>query len=267
MVVGTIACQPPGTSELGSRGSSASALAPSYWPAGQAAFPLNVKISQDFLSNESDAISTSASNWSGSVDNRVTFFNTTSTTTEKGGSLGSYNDGEFGIYKLTTWPAELPGSALAVTQIFGLRKNIGSSNESIEITHADIMVNYDNFSFSTNNGSGYDLETVVLHEFGHFLGLGHDSSSVSQSVMYPTISRYTSSRSPLENDISNLKELYGISGATQSNAGFRGIASISERSEQSSDPGELVVIQFEINADGSERVKVNNKYIEHNCKH
>ncbi len=266
--MGTIACQPPATELGSSRGSSASALAPSYWPAGQSAFPLNVRLSEDFASTEVDAIRNSADNWSGAVDNRVTFFRTTSSTAEKGGSLTSYNDGLYGIYKLNTWPSELPGSALAVTQIFGLRKNIGQSNEAIEITHADILVNYDNFSFaSTNGGSGYDLETVVLHEFGHFLGLGHDSSSVSSSVMYPTISRYSQSRVPLNNDISNIKSLYGISGATEANSGFRGIASVSETPEKSSDPGQLVVIQFEINADGSEKVKVDGKYIEHKCKH
>ena len=263
LIFGAVSCQPPAT-ELGSSRASSNALAPSYWANPSAAFPLNVRLSSDFASNEIDSIRTSANAWSSAVGNKETFFNTTTTTTEKGGDLGSYNDGLMGVYKLNTWPSDLPGSALAVTQIFGIRKNIGSTSEAIEISHADILVNYANFSFSTDGGSGYDLETVVLHEFGHFLGLGHDSSSTTESVMYPTISRFSQNRSPRSNDQSNIENLYQINGggATAS----RAIAN--SNSADNNLPSELVVIQFEINADGSERVKVNNKYIKYNkCKH
>jgi hypothetical protein len=251
-----------------SNGQSANALAPSYWPNAASAFPLNVRLSTSFSGQESDSIKASANSWSTAVSNKETFFTTATSTGEKGSSLGSYNDGLLGVYKLTSWPAELEPSALAVTQLFGIRKNIGSSNEAIEISHADILVNYDIFEFSTDGTDGYDLETVVVHEFGHFLGLGHEQSAPSMSVMYPTISKFTQSRSPKVDDKSNLENLYNITGggATASQAAFRSIASADEL--ESSGKSELVVILYELRADGTERVKVNNKYIKnYNCKH
>ncbi|MFT3707771.1 MAG: matrixin family metalloprotease [Archangium sp.] len=44
-----------------------------------------------------------------------------------------------------------------------------------------------NVAWSTAaNTSAYDLESVILHEAGHFLGLNHTTSS-STAVMYPTV--------------------------------------------------------------------------------
>lgn len=263
-----VSCDPGGVSDLRSSNGSktANALVPSYWPSS-AAFPLNVRVSTAFSGAETDSIRTSADSWSTAVSNKETFFSTANTTTEKSSSLGSYNDGLLGVYKLTSWPSELEPTALAVTQLFGVRKNIGTSSEVIEISHADILVNYDNFSFSTDGGSGYDLETVVLHEFGHFLGLGHDDSAPSLSVMYPSISSFTQSREPKSNDSTRLENLYKLSGqATASNANFRGLASV--KSEQQNEEDEYVVIQYELRADGTEKVKMNNKYVKnYKCKH
>jgi hypothetical protein len=264
--VSIIGCEQAGVSDLrSSNGRSANALAPSYWPNAASAFPLNVRLSTSFTGAENDSIQASAASWSTAVSNKETFFSTAAFTGEKGSSLNSYNDGLLGVYKLSAWPSDLEGSALAVTQLFGLRKNIGKSNEAIEISHADILVNYDNFEFSTDGSAGYDLETVIVHEFGHFLGLGHDQSSPANSVMYPTISRFTQNRTPKADDTSNIENLYNITGggATASRAAFRSIASVEDEG-----PSEQVVIQFELLADGSERVKMNNKYIKnYKCKH
>ena len=187
-------------------------MAPSYWNGGVARLPLRLDISSDFSVDETQAIVETGNQWSTSIQNKAQLLDTSINTAEKNTTnLNAYYDDTMGVYKLTTWPSELPGTALAVTQIFGLRKNIGSSSERIEIQHADILVNYDYFSFSTNDTFGYDLKTVVLHEMGHFLGLYHDESSVSQSVMYPTISRYMNNRVPKERDINNIYAKYGIS--------------------------------------------------------
>ncbi len=265
----TVSCQPEETELSSSRSQKSVSELDAYWPAGQAAFPLEVDISTSFDNNETDSIRTSADSWSDAVDNRVNFFDTTGTITEKGGSLGSYQDGRMGVYKLTSWPSALPNLALAVTQIFGLRKNIGKSNESIEISHADILVNYDYFSFSTNGGGGYDLETVLLHEFGHFLGLAHDNSSQGTTVMYPSVSRHNSNRTPLQKDKVAIASLYNIGGVVQAATAQRSIAAIGKVHEEDQGDTEWVVIQFELRADGSEWIKVNDKYVQQNkkCKH
>ncbi|MBI2913625.1 MAG: matrixin family metalloprotease [Chloroflexi bacterium] len=62
----------------------------------------------------------------------------------------------------------------------------------------------------TNGISHYDVETVVLHEAGHFLGLPH--SSVQESVMYPS---YQGVRRQLSQyDIDAVSAVYPMGGQT-----------------------------------------------------
>jgi len=109
---------------------------------------------------------------------------------------------------------------------------------STSIDEADVGMNL-NFDWSTQEepGSGFDLETVLLHEFGHVVGLGH--SLVTGAVMEAT---YVTSRQELHvDDMRGITHLYpdaiadsatftgkvkdsktseGIDGATVSIAGY-----------------------------------------------
>eukprot|EP00262_Sarcandra_glabra_P008759 TRINITY_DN2247_c0_g1_i1.p1 TRINITY_DN2247_c0_g1~~TRINITY_DN2247_c0_g1_i1.p1 ORF type:complete len:333 (-),score=25.15 TRINITY_DN2247_c0_g1_i1:320-1282(-) len=53
-----------------------------------------------------------------------------------------------------------------------------------------------------------DLESVVTHEFGHLLGLGHSSSQ--EAIMYPYISRGIRKVELSEDDIEGIQTLYGV---------------------------------------------------------
>ncbi|MFZ4714382.1 MAG: matrixin family metalloprotease [Bacteriovoracaceae bacterium] len=125
-----------------------------------------------------------------------------------------YYDSELGIYYHNTWfdPANysqhgISSSALAVTQYFGYR-----SGDYFELTHADILVN-GTFFFSTGSptpSGQYDMPSVVLHELGHFLGLGHISSE--SSVMRPRVSSGNASylRTLQTADIREIKSRYNL---------------------------------------------------------
>lgn len=55
--------------------------------------------------------------------------------------------------------------------------------------------------------SAVDLESVVVHEIGHLLGLGH--SSIEEAIMYPSISSRTRKVELAQDDIEGIQKLYG----------------------------------------------------------
>tara|TARA_Y100000768_G_C23991245_1_gene693473 strand:+ start:3116 stop:3862 length:747 start_codon:yes stop_codon:yes gene_type:complete len=232
-------CKQPEDTDLTYGGSAAysSGNLPTKWTKS---FPLNLKISNDFDANETEAINLAADNWEESTENKINFFTTSNENLNPRTGLSSYNDGLYGVYKLYDWPAELPSTALAVTQINGTQYS-----SYIRIDQADILLNYDYYTFATDGGWGYDLTTVVLHEMGHFLGLYHDNSSKEDSVMYPTIGRYNDNQFPKENDITKISSKYNVDIS-------RGIASVPTQKEA----GQAVKITLEMYPD-KEIMKVN----------
>lgn len=170
-------------------------------------FPLNVKVSDQFSGSEITLIQDMGTAWEDSMSNRVDFFDLSTTSSKTGPySSNALNDSEYGIYKSTAWPGDFSSSALAVTQIYV------SAYISGQISHADIVINDDNYNFRTSAaGSGYDLGTVVIHELGHFIGLDHSPSSGfvrADSVMYPAISSSESKRIPQTYDTDALGTKY-----------------------------------------------------------
>lgn len=168
-------------------------------------FPINLKIDESFTQNEVDAIKEMSSNWNSVNANQVQFLNNNHKTAQKNTlDVGQFKDTTMGIYKITNWSNTLPPTALAVTQLYGHMRN-----NRVVLSHADILINYENFSFSSSENSfGYDLKTVVIHEMGHFLGLRHNDLGKSHSVMYPSIGRLTVNQVPKEYDHQKIKEKY-----------------------------------------------------------
>lgn len=237
----------------GFRGASSatSGEVPSRWSSHR--FPLSIHVSQDFDAAEDQAIRDMANAWGDSVAQKMNFMDASFTTPElKSIDLSSYEDGVVGVYKMSVWPEELPLTALAVTQIIGTRKNIGASSEYIEIQHADILINYQMYGFSVDSTWNYDLQTIVLHEMGHLLGLYHENTSVDHSVMFPSITRSVENRYPKPRDISNLESLYGMARSGSARLAFS--RHIEEQKTQERSPAsekeERVVLRHELRAFG-----------------
>lgn len=232
---------------------SSKSLAPSKWSASK--LPLKVEISTDFSGVEDQAIRDMANAWSDSIDDNIVFMDAAYSTPEKNSvELSVYEDNVIGVYKMTQWPEVLPLSALAVTQLIGSRRNAGADNEYIEIQHADILINYEMYGFSTTTVWDYDLKTIVLHEMGHLLGLYHDDSSVDDSVMYPSITRSVQNRYPKERDIQAIENLYGVSRSSgHYRLAYRPRQENAQDRSPASEEENKVVLRYELKADGCDQ--------------
>jgi hypothetical protein len=111
------------------------------------------------------------------------------------GPLTPSQDGKNVIYWMPTWDATRP-TEQARTTIFW---------QDNQIQEADILVNTQNFSYSTPDlvPNQVDFESLILHELGHSLGLQHDI--VSGSVMAAYLASDYERRTPSDFDVTSLK--------------------------------------------------------------
>ncbi len=97
------------------------------------------------------------------------------------------NDGINNVVFITRdWPFD--SAAIAITRNFYVS---GSSSKSGMILDSDILLNSVNHSFTTTNEPGkHDIQNIVTHEAGHFLGLGHEQgpSPDADATMYAVAS-------------------------------------------------------------------------------
>lgn len=75
------------------------------------------------------------------------------------------------------------------------------------IYEADIRINGEFFNFYGGDGaesfSGVDMESLMVHEFGHVLGLSHNDGK--GTVMAVTLSSGTLRRTPGKDDLDSLR--------------------------------------------------------------
>lgn len=184
----------------------------SWNPIALQSTPLDVKISEDYddeIENNIHPALAMMTTWNNTIN--FNFFNVSGSfvANKDLDSLASYQDGELGIYKSYKWFDDVTSDAIAVTQYFAYRRDSPFGGSYYEIVHADIILNYSDFSFSKTTPAHplmYDINTVLLHELGHLLGLSH-SSSLS-SVMFPSLSEGEMKRTPSNQEKSKLSLLY-----------------------------------------------------------
>lgn len=122
--------------------------------------------------------------------------------------LRQYRDDELGIYKSYEWFEMVSSSVIAITQYFARRPLEG--DPTVWMTHADIIINYKDFTFSTdpNDKESYYLPTIVIHEMGHLLGLPHSEYRNGRSVMLPYSSPRYDFKTLYPNDVDAINTKY-----------------------------------------------------------
>lgn len=234
-------------------GGAINADAPFLW---ETAFPKDMYISSDYSdANEQNKINETMGAWETALNN-TNFFTTAGFEPEKTTGLASTSqlrDNKFVIYKATQWPYPDYPDALAITQIFAIRYNVGDSDEYVAIQEADVIVNYENFDFylDAQGGFEYDFRTVLLHELGHFLGLQHKPRTYNRNntVMYPSIFTSETKRTPKTVDIQDISSKYHI--VLPLTAGGSAIAGTPKKyTKKAGDPGQMTKVILELKANG-----------------
>jgi|GEM_PF-486962 len=271
-------CKAPSDSQsqLQSRSSygpySKSQAARLRWSEAQIQTGLTVKVGSnlatDFaIPNSPNAFELAKNAWN-NANLGVQFFKASPSTEAKNYTkLVSFHDNEMGVYKKTNWFPEVGSQALAITQFFGKRKTDGRG-EYVEMVHADIILNFEDYEFSTDpdDFTKYDIASVLTHELGHFLGLHHELNSYS-SVMRPSLGTFESERElyPLDIDslLMNYPELNQENGNSHLTAGSTNAANSGIYAGHISDGSdEWIEGHFELRADGECAHYVGKNYIQ-----
>lgn len=98
------------------------------------------------------------------------------------------------VFRDKTWPYNDAGNPLALT-------TVTFNADTGEILDADIEVNTADKGVTAQEPlppTGYDLQSIITHEAGHFLGLAH--SKVTNATMEPRYDRGQTGLRTLEND-------------------------------------------------------------------
>lgn len=112
----------------------------------------------------------------------------------------------FGDIRIGTIPFDGPGGILAhaFAPLVGMAGSIGGD---AHFDSGELWCDYALGGVGCGPGSnGFDFASVVLHELGHSLGLGHSEDPAS--VMYPFFSPETVSRTLSADDIAGIQAIY-----------------------------------------------------------
>jgi hypothetical protein len=124
-------------------------------------------------------------------------------------------------YKSVDQALNDPDTSITLQETWSVFPSFEESNLAVTVTqftnsgiiyNADIFFNVEDFNFATAGFTRvfqHNIETVLIHELGHLLGLKHSTKEEdSSSVMLPTIPFGATILNLSDRDITNIKDLY-----------------------------------------------------------
>ncbi|MGI8926348.1 MAG: matrixin family metalloprotease [Tepidiformaceae bacterium] len=185
----------PGAVPTDDSGVSAQFVQNSYWWAEHGTDWLyNSAGKPASLSGEGAAIGAASDTW-GNAGADFAFTNAGTTGAGTGACNNSTDGGN------TVGWAPQGNSVLAVTCTW-----YSTATSPFPATEFDMEIDPD-WNWTTGTPSNIDVQSVITHEFGHAVGLGHSASSAA--VMYATYGAGTSKRALTPDDINGLVAIYG----------------------------------------------------------
>lgn len=176
---------------------------PLYWSAAEVAYSVNRSGTPDVLSSEFDAVDAGFGVWNQSSG--VNYDARGCTSSGVGSILqggDSVNDGR----NVVTWMES--GWPFGVGTI-GITFTWFDPNSGV-IGEADMLLNGDDYDWTTGSPHDTDVAAIVAHEAGHYLGLGH--TNVTEATMYSTVEPGETKKRDLHpDDVDGAQYLYGSS--------------------------------------------------------
>jgi hypothetical protein len=104
------------------------------------------------------------------------------------------------LYRDDAWPYENAENALAMT-------TVSFDRATGQILDADVEINSFSTELTTSDQNvGFDLESIVTHETGHFLGLAHER--IEQATMNPFYNGGKTVRTLASDDVAGICAIY-----------------------------------------------------------
>lgn len=172
-----------------------------WWQAKTTGWSYNAGDKPNALTGDMAAITAAAHTW-GTVGANFAFTGG-GTSTANTGACGGSSTGLDGANTIG-WATQ-SGSVLAVTCTW----SNSSTHYAIEF---DMQIDPDWNWTTGNSGIVIDLQSVVTHEFGHALGLGHSADPTA--IMYASYGTGQNKRDPRADDIAAITAIYGTSAGT-----------------------------------------------------
>lgn len=185
--------------------------------------PISFYVSEEISDDVSLQLQKAMTTWEAAVGKKL--FNYKGKDTKKGSDFNSLllplNDNINSHYFDYSWAKNTGKSSRVLATTIWESDN----NDTEILVKADIRFNAQNYvlddsikKFSSGEKIIVDLESLALHELGHFLGLNHVTEDIDKdSVMNPSlfIGEGMFTRSPSDGDIDRIRSIYGIGDESQ----------------------------------------------------